>query len=890
LQPLKVPRVPEIQDSKGLWGKNPIDAFVLQRLKEHGLQPRAPADRRTLIRRLYYSVIGLPPEPEEVEAFVKDTSPDAYEKLVDRLLGSPHYGEHWARHWLDVVRFGESNGFERDQPRENAWHYRNWVIRALNQDLPYDQFIIEQLAGDLLPGASQDQVIATGFLRNSMINEEGAVVPEQFRMVEMFDRMDCLGKAVLGLSTQCAQCHSHKFDPLTQEEYYGIFASLNNSFEAQSWVYDDAQLARRAEVLQGIQGLLDRVKAERPCWETELAEWEQRLVDGTARWQPIVFDDLNSLSGLNHPTQEADLSILMKGHSSADVYFIGEPSLEGVTGVRLELLTHPDLPFRGPGRSSVGTWGVRELELLIQLPGSSEWQKQKLVNATADFSEPDQKSDEGRNSSGPVAYLIDGADNTWWKADRGVGRRNTAGVTVLQLDSPLTAPVGTRVKIVMRMTDMVGCCRVSLSSDPHPTALSTSYGALLAIQKPVAQRTTAEDQVVFAAWLNSIPEMQDVVQQLEALWQQFPGAKTSVLHVMERGSENQRTTHLLNRGNWDQPEQPVAFRLPAAFHQPLASDDPPRLQLSRWLVDRRSPLAARVAVNRVWQAMFGQGLVETAEDFGTRAPVPEYRAVLDWLAVDFMEHGWSTKHLLRRIVSSRVYQQTSRVTPELLELDPGNRLLTRGPRFRADAEVVRDMVMTMAGIIHHQLGGPGVIPPVPQNVLDYNYVYPCYWTPATGAERYRRTVYGFRKRSMPDPSMSTLDAPNADFACARRIRSNTPLAALTVLNEPIFLESAQALAIRILREGGSTDRQRISWAWLLCQSRQPSEEEIQAVLDLLATQRKRIADGWLNVREVTTGKSDQLPALPQGTTPQDAAAWTIAARALLNLDETLNKN
>ena len=296
-----------------------------------------------------------------------------------------------------------------------------------------------------------------------------------------------------------------------------------------------------------------------------------------------------------------------------------------------------------------------------------------------------------------------------------------------------------------------------------------------------------------------------------------------------------------------------------------------------------------MAVNRIWQSIFGVGLVETAEDFGTRAPVPEYRELLDWLAVDFMEHGWSQKHLIRTIVNSATYQQSSKASPALLESDPRNHWLARGPSFRADAEVVRDIALSVSGLITHKLGGPSVIPPVPQNVLDYNFVYPAYWKPAEGPERYRRTLYGFRKRSMPDPVMSTFDAPNGDFACARRMRSNTPLAALATLNEPIFVEAARALALRILREGGRDDVQRADYAFFLCTSRRPTTEERDAILDLVQSRRRRLADGWLNVREVATGDPARLPEMPAETTPQDAAAWTLAARVLLNLDETISK-
>ena len=385
-------------------------------------------------------------------------------------------------------------------------------------------------------------------------------------------------------------------------------------------------------------------------------------------------------------------------------------------------------------------------------------------------------------------------------------------------------------------------------------------------------------------------DLKGLNDEIDALVKAQPEAETTVLHLVEREPSNHRDTHLLSRGNWDQPLQVVPPHVPAAFHAFPENAPNNRLGFAMWLADKRSPLTARVEVNQLWQSIFGVGLVETAEDFGTRAPVPEYRELLDWLAVDFMEHQWSRKHIIQTIVSSATYQQSSQVRKELLERDPNNHLLARGPRFRAEAEVVRDIALTTSGLISYKMGGPSVIPPVPQNVLDFNYVYPAYWTPPTGPERYRRTVYGFRKRSMPDPVMSNFDAPNGDFSCARRIRSNTPLAALTGLNEIIFVEAARALALRVLKEAGADDASRAEHAYLLCTSRKPTPAERDEVLALLKSRRQRVADGWLNVREITTGDPAKLPDLPPGTTPQDAAAWTLVARVLLNLDETITKN
>lgn len=866
---------------------NPIDAFVTSRLAVEGLQHSQPVDSATLCRRIYLDLIGLPPSPSELVEF----ETQGIEATVDKLLSSDRFGEKWARHWLDAARYSDTNGYEKDLKREQ-WKWRDWVIEALNADMPYDRFLVEQIAGDLLPGATQSQIIATGFLRNSMINEEGAIVPEQFRMTEMFDRMDCIGKSILGLSTQCAQCHSHKFDPLTQAEYYGMFAYLNNSYEAQSWVYTPEQLKQIAETETKIAAVEQRIRETRAQWQSELAAWESQLSQALSQvvWEPLLMSELGSISGLNHPTQEADRSILMKGHTSGDVFFISEANFNEATGLRLEALNHRDLPFNGPGRSSLGTWVLHELEVLVSPPNSSEWTKQKLVQATADFSQPEQKDADGKNATGPVAFLIDGKDEFKWKADRGVGRRNQPSVAVVQFEKPLEFAAGSRIKIVLRMGDMLGCCRVSLTRSLSPSALPHDYSAIQAVQVPADQRTEEQQQNLFAAWRASVLELKTANDEIDALLKGLPQASTSVLHVAEREPANRRLTQMLDRGAWDKPLSAVQPHVPAALHSFPAAAPNNRLGFAMWLADRQSPLTARVAVNRIWQAIFGVGLVETAEDFGTRAPVPVYRELLDWLAVDLMEQGWSQKRIIRQILTSQTYQQTSQVTPLLLEKDPKNALLARGPRFRADAEIIRDIALSAAGLLTNQLGGPSVIPPVPQNVLDYNYVYPAYWKPAEGADRFRRAVYGFRKRSMPDPVMSTFDAPNADIPCARRVRSNTPLAALAGMNETIFVEAARAMALRVLREAGASESERVDYAFALCTGRKPGERERIEVLSLLDKQRKRLAEGWMNAKEVATGDAAKTPALPEHATPQDAAAWTLVSRVILNLDETISKN
>jgi len=879
----------------------PIDAFIAERLAAKQMQPAPPADAATLCRRLYLDIIGLPPSPDDIAAFERE----GYEKTVEKLLASPKYGEKWARHWLDLARYSDSNGYEKDLPRE-MWIWRDWVINAFNRDLPYDQFVIEQIAGDLLPNATQDQIVATGFLRNSMLNEEGAIIPEEFRMVELFDRMDCLGKAVLGVTTQCAQCHSHKFDPVSHHEYYALFAFLNDTHEARSPVYTAEQLATLADIRARVGAVEARVREARPGWIDELAAWEREVVSRLVSWTPIRMDEMSSSGLLTHPQQLDDGSILMIGHRDGEMIFESEPDLAGATGLQLEALPNGDLFMGGPGRD--GIWGVAELRAAVRRPGRDDWEPLPLAAPSADHSNPehvevrpasaDGKQPERRIPHGPVTALVDGDSDSVWESDRGEIVRHQPSVAVARFEKPLDLPPGTRLRLTLRMPSgaaprqqsrMLGCCRLSLTTAPDPSAPPIDHAAILAIRTPAARRTDAERQAIFTAWMKTLPELTPSVAEIAAQWQRATPAATTVLHLAARHEGARRRTHLLDRGMWNKPLEEVAPDVPAALH-PFPADAPrDRLGLARWLVDPRSPLAARVAVNRVWQTIFGVGLVDTPDDFGTRTPLPPYRDLLDWLAVDFMEHGWSQKRLIALVLSSRTYRQSSHATPNLIARDPANRLLARGPRFRVDAEVVRDLALSAAGLMTHAVGGPGVFPPVPQNVLDYNFVR-IDWPTATGPERYRRSVYLFRRRSMPDPLLASFDSPNGDVACAQRVRSNTPLAALAGLNEPVFVEAARALALRVLREGGADDAARIDHAWLLCTGRRPTGAERTTLAAFLADQRRRFAEGWLNPREVATGTPDTIPALPPGSSPQDAAAWTLAARVLLNLDETVTKN
>jgi hypothetical protein len=712
-------------------------------------------------------------------------------------------------------------------------------------------------------------------------------------MVEMFDRVDCLGRSVLGLTAQCAQCHTHKFDPLTHDEYFGLFAFLNNSYEARSHIYSPESAASLAAVRAQVAAVENEIRAARPDWQTSVDVWAEAIAAKLPTWTPLVAESLSSGEELTHPMQLPDKSVLMLGHRDNEIFMVAEPPLSAATGLQVEGLMHRDLLAGGPARDEI--WGLAEVKLFVKRP-DGDWKPVPVASATADFSAP--QTGEGKAVSGPVSLLVDGVRESSWLPDRGPILRHQPSVAVVRFAEALTAPAGSKLKLQLSMMGMkqyaldyrmLGCFRASLTTAPEPTAPPVDHAAILAIRKAPADRTAADVAAMFTAWRKSVPDLAACNDRIAAAWQSAPAALTTALHLAEREPAMARATHRLDRGVWDKPLERIEPHVPAFLH-PFPADAPRnRLGLARWLVDPRSPLFARVAVNQIWQAMFGTGLVETPDDLGTRSPVPEYRDLLDWLASDLLERGFSRKELIRQIVTSDTYRRSSQVGPHMHEADPTNKFLARGPRFRMDAEIVRDVVLAAAGLLTQRVGGPPVYPPVPKNMLEFNYDQ-IAWPEATGPDRYRRSVYLFRRRSMPDPVLSTLDSPNADIACLRRNRSNTPLAALVGLNAPIFVEAAQGLAVRTLGEAPGDDAARVQHAFLLCTSRPPTAQETQELLRFLAAQRKRIAEGWLDARSVASGDPDKLPDLPAGATPQDAAAWTLVARVLLNLDETVTKN
>jgi hypothetical protein len=899
------PPLPVVKNAK--WPRNPLDHFVLARLEKEGLTPSPEAERVTLIRRLSLDLIGLPPTIAEVDAFLADKSEQAYEKVVDRLLASPHYGERWGRHWLDAARYADSDGFEKDKSRQ-VWFYRDWVINALNRDLPYNQFIVEQLAGDLLPGATQDQIVATGFLRNSMINEEGGVDPEQFRMEAMFDRMDAIGKSVLGLTIQCAQCHNHKFDPLSQAEYYRMFAFLNNDYEADIAVYTAGEQMRRAELFRDIHAIENELRHRHPDWRQRMHAWEDKVKDNQPAWtvvRPAV--DEESTGGQKY-LPLPDGSFLAQGYAPTKhtVRMKIKTDMQNITAFRLELLNDTNLPLGGPGRSIKGTGALTEFKVQAapaDNPGKVEWVK--FIKATADVNPPETPLDAIYNDksnkqrvTGPVSFAIDGKDETAWGTDLDPGRRNQPRKAVFLSEKPIAHPKGTILTFHLtqnhggwnsddNQNHNLGRMRLSITTQPGAEAdpLPDRVRQLLAL--PRGRRTPAQEGAVFSYWRTTIAEWKDANDRIEALWKKHPeGSSQLVLQPRPQP----RDTHVLKRGDFLKPAQSVTPGVPAFLHALPAGAAPNRLTFARWLVDRQSPTTARAIVNRVWQTYFGIGLVTSSEDLGTQSEAPSHPELLDWLAVAFMDGGWSQKKLHEQIVCSATYRQSSRVTPDLHARDPYNRLLARGSRFRVEGEIVRDIALSASGLLNPAVGGRSVFPPLPGFLVLPPVSYgPKIWPEDTGPNRYRRGLYTFRYRSVPYPMLQTFDAPNGDASCVRRSRSNTPLQALMTLNEPVFLDCARALAMRTLADGGATDAERIVYAFRRCVSRPPTTEERTELLKLLSKQQERFARPDAKPWELAASDPAHPPQLPKGIMPVQAAAWTVVSRVLLNLDETITK-
>jgi hypothetical protein len=713
-QPLKKPAPPEIDNPK--WARNPVDHFILARLNKEGVDPSPEADKHTLFRRLHLDLTGLPPTPAQVTTYTADTEPDAYEAWVDRLLESPYYGEKWAMQWLDLARYADSDGYEKDQVRPHAWRYRHWVIKALNDDMPFDQFTMEQIAGDLLPNADTEQQVATGFHRNTLKNREGGVKIEQFRFEEVIDRANTVGTVWMGLTVGCAQCHDHKYDPITQKDYYSLFSFFNSADE----VNIDAPLA-------GEMGPF-------------LKQW---------------------------PRYRAEREELL---SKNRVYELMPPWEEKMR-----------LAARNPGK----------------------------------WTDLDHAYDA-------LGKYLDNGHGIVEKSPSERTRKETDGI------------VDHFVKNYHR---------------------------------------------VITKEFNEELNYKDIFGKLQQLTNDFP-AISEAQTIAESPHGRESNIHI--RGAWNQKGVKVSSAIPAFLGSLANAADASRIDLAAWIISESNPLTSRVTVNRIWQEYFGAGLVRTSENFGSQGETPSHPNLLDWLAADFIEHGWSLKKVHKTIVMSAAYRQSSAARPELVAQDPDNRWLARQQRLRLPAELVRDSTLAVSGLLYPKIGGKSIRPPLPAGVTGLSYANQAKWPESTGQDRYRRGLYILLQRTILYPQMATFDATAREMTLCKRERSNTPLQSLNLLNDPVFTEAAQALAVRILSEPKQSFNDRLQHAFQLALARPPNNTELESLRSYYQRQTQ--------IFEQEPGAAEKLaPVELAGVSRIETAAWTGLSSVLLNLDEFITR-
>ena len=883
----KRPDAPKVQDPS--WVRNPIDSFVLARLEKEGLRPLPEASKETLIRRASLDLIGLPPSLAEIDAFLADRSPDAYEKVVDRLLASPHYGERWARPWLDLVRYADTNGYEKDD-RRSIWPYRDWLIEALNKDMPFDQFTIEQIAGDLLPNATLDQRIATGLHRNTMINEEGGVDPEEFRVAAVLDRVDTTATVWLGTTLHCAQCHNHKFDPFSQEEYYRFSAFFNNTEEEVelfagsergsrgpnlSLPAPRALAAHRKQVEDQIASLEAELDTPTPQLDAEQLEWEKETKSALVSWFPLDPIRVTSAAGATL-TRPNDGSILAGGKNvEHDTYiFTARTGKNGISAVRLEALSDPSLAHKGVGRSPDGSFTLTGFEVEIAPEGTPEGlQPVKFADAV---------SQHGSS----VKRALDEDPASGWSV-RGLQQDTQA---IFLAEKPFGFEGGTRLTIRLKQESasaqhVIGRFRLAITSGKEPgKSVRIPVGVQTVLNTAREERSPQQEEVLRAYFRSVAPSRNPIRERLAALrslWSELAAPATMVMKELPEA----RKTHVLIRGSFLNKGKEVGPGVPAILH-PFPKDQPAnRLGLARWLVDPENPLVARVTLNRIWMHYFGRGIVETSEDFGVQGHAPTHPDLLDWLATEFVRQKWSLKAMHRLIVTSASYRQSSPVTPERLAQDPDNRLLSRGPRARLEAELIRDNALAISGLLSPKMFGPSVFPLQPEGV--WNLVYnDDKWITSLGEDRYRRGVYTFWRRTAPYPAFMTFDAPSRETICTRRVPTNTPLQALTTLNDPAFFDAARGLARRVFREAPGDTKSAVIHAFRLCTARCPDEKELERLVKLFDQELEHFNGDAKAAKDVALGGGVKPP---KDSDIARFAAWTIVANVLLNLDETLTK-
>ena len=865
------------------WARNDIDRFVLARLDKEGLTPSAEAAFETLVRRVSLDLIGLPPTLAELDAALADAAANgrdaAYEHVVDRLLASPHYGERWARPWLDLARYADSHGYEKDRLRV-MWKYRDWVIDAFNADMPFDRFTIEQIAGDMLPGATEAQRVASGFHRNTMLNQEGGIDVEEARWETLVDRVNTTATVWLGSTLGCAQCHNHKYDPFTQRDYYRMLAFFENveyTIAGQAGgdrFADEPQIslptAEQETRRKALQAELDKqtasLRAESPARTVAQARWQQSLAAAERAWTPLAVDRFDA-SGGSTGERLADKSVLVSGpNPAASTYTVAARApLAGITAIRIEALPDARLPGGGPGRDPYGNFVLSALTV--------------TNGDAAPIPLAPIKTDDGSVSN--AGWVVDATRDP-------AGRVRRQGVFVAErpfgaVGAPLQFSIVTNAPIGQAL----GRFRLSVTASQSPLrAVGIPARLRPALATPRARRTEQQNKDLAARFRAVSPIFKPVRDRIEALQKSLRDLGiVSAMVMKEKAGYERPSTWVRRRGAFMDRVEQVYAAVPPFL--PGLPDDvmPNRLGLARWLVDTSNPLTPRVTVNRAWEQFFGRGLVETSEDFGSQGAAPSHPELLDWLALTFVEDGWRLKRLHRLIVMSATYRQASVVTRALAERDPDNRLFARGPRFRVEAEMVRDIALTAGGLLSRRIGGPSVFPPQPDGIWQNPYSSD-RWVPSTGEDRYRRGLYTFLRRTAPYPAFTTFDSTSRETCTVRRVRTNTPLQALTMLNDDAFFEAARGLARRMVGSDwgqtgvrlGSDPAAHAAIGFRIVTSRMPKPHELE-----------RLVAAYHQHLEHFRAHPEHAAQVNDGDAAPELAAWTLVANALLNLDETITK-
>jgi len=929
-RPPKRPPLPEVRNAG--WARTPIDRFVVARLEKEGLTPSPEAPLETLVRRVSLDLIGLPPSPQEVDEVVADAAraghDAAYTRLVDRLLASPHYGERWARPWLDLARYADSHGFEKDLPRV-MWKYRDWVIDALNRDMPFDRFTIEQIAGDMLPNATPEQRVASGFHRNAMTNEEGGIDPEEAHYEVLVDRVNTTSTVWLGTTLACAQCHNHKYDPFTQKDYFRLMAFFANTdydvrklgdgtkfSETMIDVPTPEQDAKRKTIQTEIDRLNEELKTQTPALARAQTVWEQTMrLEESTRWQVLAPKGLAATGGVVL-TPAHDRSIMASGANPGSAVYSIEAlaPLLRVTAIRLEALPDPSLPKGGPGRDVYGNFQLNGFAVEAEpIASTVVTARARKAADNAGYSNLLFKAIKADDSAGgtsldtffPKTLSRDAYAPRGWRIDASREERRLPRQIVFTFDRPLMTPGGARLRIRLNhqgsaVGQALGRFRLSVTSSSTPQRVVEIPARLRPILAIAASNRTEQQGKDLAAFHRTVAislkpsrdRLADLQRAIRAL-----GIPTALV-MRERVAHERPSAHVRRRGSFLDRSEQVYAGVPELLH-PLRDDQMPnRLGLAHWLVDEQNPLSSRVAVNRAWEQLFGRGLVETSEDFGTQGAPPSHPELLDWLATELVGQEWRMKAVHKLIVSSATYRQSSAAPPALLERDPYNRLLARGPRFRMEAEMVRDATLAASGLLSRKIGGPSVFPPQPDGIWDIPYSTE-KWIPSEGEDRYRRGLYVFIRRSAAYPSFMTFDATSREFCTVRRMRTNTPLQALTTLNDEVFFEAARALASRVVRDiatptpealatlrepqGRPELHRRATYAFRLAVARTPKPDEVERIVASYAEQLERFRKEPDAAARVIKGYA------VGGVDAAEQAAWTLVANALLNLDEALTK-